>query len=151
MKKDYKQVILETLRLLREDTKKDVMDFLDSIQGYKYTKIEVSLKGYYTSRLYKQDLAYDYDQSTMIEIIPNRNVGGQEIEFINLKEPISQQVIDAVDRAVEKQFPTFERHSGNVDSFIQWKDGQQESLGTDAPEEDELDQETSSVENQLEI
>ena len=122
MESKYKQIILETLRMLAEDAKKDVIDFLESIEGYRYTKIEVSLKGYYTSRLYLKNIAYEYDQSTMIEIVPNRSFGGQEIKFINLKEPLSQEVIDAVDKAIEKQFPTFERRSGNIDGFIQWKD-----------------------------
>ena len=136
--KKYKQIIFETLQLLKESAKKDVIDFLNSIEGYRYTKIEVSLKGYYTSRLYLQNVSYDYDQSTLIEIVPNRSFGGQEIAFINLKEPISQKVIDAVDDAVQKQFPTFERRSGNIDGFIQWKDTQtsEQSEYTEEPDQE---------------
>ena len=136
---NYKQIILETLRMLTENAKKDVMDFLESIKGYKYTKIEVSLKGFYTARLYKDNIPYDYDQSTLIEIIPNRAIGGQEIEFINLKEPINQQIIDAVDEAVEKQFPTFVRKSGNIDGFIQWKDESHTLSNSSTDSEDEFE------------
>ena len=135
-----KQKLLEALTLLKEDAKRDVIDFLESIKGYRYTKIEVSLKGYYTSRLYKQNIDYDYDQSTLIEIIPNRAIGGQEIKNINLKEPISQQVIDAVDTAVEKQFPTFTRRSGNIDGFIRWEDEGNEVSAQHTDNQDESEQ-----------
>ena len=143
---NYKQIILETLRMLTEDAKKDVMDFLESVKGYRYTKIEVSLKGFYTSRLYKDNIPYDYDQSTLIEIIPNRAIGGQEIQFINLKEPINQQIIDAVDEAVEKQFPTFVRKSGNIDGFIQWKD---ESRPKDVTPDNDDDFEDTSPQDDI--
>lgn len=149
MNTKYKQIILERLRLLKEDAKRDVIDFLESIKGYKYTKIEVSLKGYFTSRLYLDNVAYDYDQSTLIEIIPNLKFGGQEIQFINLKEPISQQVIDAVDDAVSKQFPSFERYSGNIDGFIQWVDKSQQDGSTNNNEPTDSD-DNSPIDRDLE-
>ena len=139
---NYKQLILERLAMLREDVKRDVADFLDSIHGYSYTKIEVTLKGWYTTRLFKKGTTYNYDDSVALEIIPNRAVGGQEIKQIDLKEPQSQQIIDAVDKAVEKQFPTFERKSGNVDGFIRWEDvGNKQPEQTNDSKEEENEQE----------
>lgn len=121
-KPNYKQIILERLALLQEDVKNDVTDFLHTIPDYNFTQLEVSLKGWFTTRLYKKGTHFANDNSTEIEIIPNRGVGGQDIKQINLKNPQSQHVIDSVDKAVENQFPTFGRKSGNIDGFIRWED-----------------------------
>lgn len=137
----YKQKLLQ---LLKEDTKRDVIDFLDKIKGYKYTKIEVSLKGYYTTRLYDENQEYEYDNATLIEIIPNRAVGGQEIKYINLKEPEDQHVIDRVDDAVADQFPTFTRRSHNVDGYIRWEDKTNKVDSTDTSD-NQIDDDRSPI------
>ena len=97
----------------------EVIHFLDSIKGYTYTDIDNTTNLQYVCWLYQKDKSFDRKKSSKIVF----QLTGNEVKPVSkivLSYPIDQQVITAVDNAMDKMYPTAKRKSIKLDSYIEY-------------------------------